>query len=162
MKIFNILKICLGFVIVFGLSACDNSPEAVAKRKSEQQELRNAIDSFNERNINNPITVGTTKSGNKISVSHVKYSCETCNPDYPDDHYIYFVDGTTSDNYTYRSGKIVRNKVEVVLNNNPTPEQVIAEGERLKKLEEDTERQTFEEAKETYEKLKSKYEQQVR
>ena len=44
------------------------------------------------------------------------------------------VDGTTSDNYEYRSGKTRKQKVEVFLNDKPTPEQVIAEAERLKNL----------------------------
>lgn len=136
----NVFKICLALVVTLGLTACDSSPEAVAERKLEQSEFRESIKNFNKQSIENPVVVGTTKSGNDISVVHVKYTCETCNAKYPDNHYIYFANGTTSDNYEYRSGKTTRNKVEVVLKENPTPEQVIAEGERIKKEIEDSER----------------------
>lgn len=140
MKSFNMFKICFALFAVLGLTACDNSPEAVVKREKEQSEIRDSIKQFNKQSIENPVLVGTTKSGNDISVIHVQYVCDSCNANYPDNHYIYFANGSTSDNYKYRSGKTTRNKVEVVLNENPTPEQVIAEGERIKKEIEDSER----------------------
>lgn len=45
------------------------------------------------------------------------YICDDCNGNYPQSHYVYMVDGTVSENYTYRSGKTSHLRTEVSLNN---------------------------------------------
>lgn len=123
-----------GILAIVSISGCEGTPEEIAQKQKEFDEKVAVINKFNEKSLENPVVVGATKNGKIVTVAHLQYPNYDCRTCYPYDHYVYMVDGTTSDNYEYRSGKTRKQKVEVFLNDKPTPEQVIAEAERLKNL----------------------------
>jgi hypothetical protein len=122
------ILVCLCAVLL--LSGCSDTPEEKAQYAKEKAERIVLIDSYNEKSLANPVVVGQTPSGAVVSRSHVKYVCDDCNGRYPDDHYIYMVNGVTSDNYEYRSGKTRTDKVDVVWNEEPLSAQEIEERAR--------------------------------
>lgn len=128
------LGVFAALAIVMSISGCEGTPEEIAQEQKKFDDKVAAIDKFNEESLKNPIVVGVTKNGNIVTRAHLKYPDYDCRNCYPDNHYVYMIDGNTSDNYEYRSGKTRKQKVEVFLNDKPTPEQVIAEAERLKNL----------------------------
>ena len=132
------------------LSACSESQESKDTESYEKAEIKKAVDVYNVKSLANPQVIGKTPSGGIVYRSHIKFICETCGGYYPEDHYVYMVNGSTSNNYSYRSGKTTTQKVEVVLNESPTPEQVIAEGERLRKSIEDAELEALAQLKAKY------------
>lgn len=122
-------------LVLLSLTGCSDTPEEKAQYAKEKAERVVNIDAYNEKSLANPVIVGQTPSGAIVFRSHIKYVCESCNGRFPDDHYIYMVNGVTSDNYEYRSGKTRTDKVDVVWNEAPLSEQEIAERAR-KELEE--------------------------
>lgn len=122
------ILVCLSAVLL--LAGCSDTPEEKAQYAKEKAERIVLIDSYNEKSLANPVVVGQTPSGAVVSRSHVKYVCDDCNGRYPDDHYIYMVNGVTSDNYEYRSGKTRQDKVDVVWNDEPLSAQEIEERAR--------------------------------
>lgn len=151
LKIPAILALTLSVAFIQG---CTRSPEAI-----EQDKLREkAAAERNKENIKNEFIVGTTLDGQQIKRINIEYICKESNCGYNNlTHYIYFVGNNTSDNHLIRVGKSTRNETDVVLGQNPTPKEVILEAERLKKAINETERQNFLRAKEIYEELKPKY-----
>lgn len=121
------------FLVVFSLTGCfSQTPEEKAQYAKEKAERVIVIDSYNEKSLANPVVVGQTPSGAVVSRSHLKYVCDECNGKYPNDHYIYMVNGVTSNNYEDRSGKSRKYKVDVVWNEDPLTEQEITEREQKK------------------------------
>jgi len=142
------ILVCLCAVLF--LAGCQRTPEEQVAFETKRAANVIRVDELNQKNLSNPITVGKTKNGQLVTLANVKFICETCDGNYPADHYVYMFDGTVSDNYTYRSGKASYQKTEVFLKYNPTPEQVIEEGERLRKSIEDTEKAELARLKEKY------------
>ena len=120
------------FVACF-LTGCNffETPEA------EAIILKNILESINSENqkaIENPNFIGKTPFGNDIYSANIKYVCPDCNPKYDyEKHTLYFIGNTITKNYKVRSGKFLNDKVEVFLGENPSPEEIIKEAERLKK-----------------------------
>lgn len=127
--------ILMSLLILVSLTGCSDTPEEKAQYAKEKAERIVNIDTYNENSLANPVVVGQTPSGAIVFRSHVKYVCEDCNGKYPDDHYIYMVNGVTSDNHEYRSGKTRKDKVDVVWNEEPLTDQEVSERAR-KELEE--------------------------
>lgn len=149
--------ILMSLLVLFSLTGCSDTPEEKAQYAKEKAERIVLIDSYNEKSLANPVVVGQTPSGAIVSRSHVKYVCDECNGRYPDDHYIYMVNGVTSDNYEYRSGKTRTDKVDVVWNEEPLSEQEIAD--RARKEREERERKKLKVANDLkeLERLKKEY-----
>lgn len=155
LKIPAILALTLSVAFIQG---CTQTPEEIAQDKAVLELKEKAIFKKNEENIKNEVIVGTTLDGQQLKRINIEYLCKKDDHcDYELTHYIYFVGNTTSDNHLIRVGKTTRNETDVVLGQNPTPKDVIIEAERLKKAINDTERQNFLRAKEIYEELKPKY-----
>jgi len=129
-------------VLVFALCAifiqgCQKTPEDIQKEIDKD----NLVTEQNKESIKQPVVMGTTVDGQEIKRIHFKYKCKTSDSCYSTvDHFVYYVGNSVSDNREVRIAKSVYNNVEVSLGTKPTPEQVIAEGERIKKEIEDSER----------------------
>ena len=156
-KVTIMKKILFACMAVLALSACSQTPEEKAASAKDRAERLVVIDSYNEKSLLNPTVVGKTPSGDVVSRSHIKFVCDSCNGYYHDDHYVYMVNGVTSDNYIFRSGKSRIEKVDVVWNDEPlTPEEI---AERERKAQEERKRIKDIEDKEKKElaRLKEKY-----
>jgi len=155
LKIPAILALTLSVAFIQG---CTKTPEQIALDKAFLESIEKDTFEKNQKNIKNEVIVGTTLDGQQIKRINIEYICkEDDNCNYRLTHFIYFVGNTTSDNHLTRIGKSTSNETNVILGKNPTPKDVIIEAERLKKAINDTERQNFLRAKEIYEELKPKY-----
>ena len=150
-------KVLFACMAVLALSACSQTPEEKIESDKAKAERLVAIDSYNEKSLMHPVIIGHTPSGNVVSRSHIKFVCSDCNGYYPDDHYVYMVNGVSSDNFTYRSGKKRIEQVQVVWNEEPLTEQEVAERDRKAQEErkrikaiEDTEKKELARLKEKY------------
>jgi hypothetical protein len=132
------ILVCLCAVLL--LTGCKRSPEEQVEFETKRAANVIKIDEFNQKSLDNPMIVGKTKTGKIVSLANVKFICETCDGRFPDNHYIYIVDGVTSDNYVYSSGKTRTAKVDVVWNDDTLTDQEIVQRDR-KEREENQERE---------------------
>lgn len=126
------------------------TPEAEALILKNRLE---SINSENKKSLENPILIGKTPFGDDIYAANIKYVCPNCNPKYDyEKHTLYFIGNTITKNYKVRSGKLLKDKVEVFLSENPSPEEIIKEAERLKKEIENQEEKEYLRLKEKFDK----------
>lgn len=112
-----------------------------------------SINSENKKSIENPTLIGTTPFGDDIYFANITYVCTGCNPKYySENHTLYFIGNTITKNYKVMAGKHMKNKVEVFLGENPSPEEIIKEAERLKKEIENQEEKEYLRLKEKFDK----------
>lgn len=123
----------MGFLTVFILLGCGQTPEEKIVFDKTRSDNVVRVSALNQKSLDNPVLVGRTKSGKTVTMATVGFICPTCDGGRPEEHYIYMVDGVTTNNYSYQSGKTTVHKTEVMLSDNPTAEEIIAEAERLKK-----------------------------
>lgn len=109
--------IVITLLIALSLSGCKRSPEEQLVFEKTRAENVIRVNALNQKSFEAPITVAKNKNGQVVTMVPTQYICETCDGRYPETHYVYMVDGTVSENYTYRSGKTSRLRTEVFLNN---------------------------------------------
>lgn len=107
----NIIFALISVSILAGCS--EPTPEDVAQKENEKRERIAAIEKYNQNSIDNPVFVGKTKNGDVITRAHVKY-CTLCNS--YESHYVYMVNGSTTDNYSEKIGKTTYKRVQANLN----------------------------------------------
>lgn len=107
--------ILISLLIIFSLTGCKRTvSEQVAFEKTRAENIIRVND-LNQKSFDAPVTIAKNKNGQVVTMATTLYICETCDGRYPDTHYVYMVDGTVSENYTYRSGKTSHNRTEVFL-----------------------------------------------
>lgn len=106
----------------------------------------------NQNNIDKSILIGKTPFGDNIYATTIKYVCNECKTARPKLHTLYFTSNVLTKNETVLEGKSYKNKVEVFLNENPSPEKIIKEEERLKKEIETQEEKEYLRLKEKFDK----------
>jgi hypothetical protein len=109
--------IVITLLIALSLSGCKRSPEEQIEFEKVRAENVIRVDALNQKSFDNPVPVAKTKNGQVVTMAKTLYICKDCDGRYPDTHYVYMVDGTVSENYTYRSGKTSHLRTEVSLNN---------------------------------------------
>lgn len=149
-------KIIFTLISVLALTACGpQTPEEIEKAKQAKIALDESVQVFNKNSLKNPVTIGETSDGSVVLLTHVKYICPTCTRDYDvKDHYVYSVNGVTSNNYIVASGKSYIPHVEVNIGKNATKEDILAAADKIR---EDMKRQEKEKY-ELYQQLKKEYE----
>lgn len=107
-------KIIFALFSLSVLAGCgDPTPEDVVQQETAKKERIAAIDAYNQNSIDNPVFVGKTKNGDVITRAHIKY-CTLCNS--YESHYVYMVNGSTTDNYNEKRGKTTYKQVQANLN----------------------------------------------
>lgn len=109
--------IVITLLIALSLSGCKRTPEEQLVFEKTRAENVIRVNALNQKSFEAPITVAKNKNGQVVTMVPTQYICETCDGRYPETHYVYMVDGTVSENYTYRSGKTSHLRTEVFLNN---------------------------------------------
>lgn len=105
-------KILFALISVSILAGCSEpTPEDITKQEDAKKERIAAIDAYNQNSINNPVFVGKTKDGDVITRAHIKY-CTLCNS--YESHYVYMVNGATTDNYSEKIGKTTYRRVQAI------------------------------------------------
>lgn len=109
--------IVITLLIALSLSGCKRTPEEQLVFEKTRAENVIRVNALNQKSFESPITVAKNKNGQVVTMAPTQYICETCDGRYPETHYVYMVDGTVSENYTYRSGKTSHLRTEVFLKN---------------------------------------------
>lgn len=127
-------KIILSALILSALAGCSKPESLTAEQRATLEKNRNTLNEQNQKSIDEAVFVGKTPFGEDIYAADIKYACSSCNPLYDVDHHtVYFVGNVITKNYEVKRGKSTIHKIEVTLKENPSPEDVIKEAERLKK-----------------------------
>lgn len=107
--------IVITLLVALSLSGCKRSPEEQIEFEKVRAENVIRVDALNQKSFDKPVTVAKTKNGQVVTMAKTLYICDDCDGRYPDKHYVYMVDDTVSENYTYRSGKTAQLRTEVHL-----------------------------------------------
>ncbi len=126
-------KIIFAMLAVLTLTACQYDREQeIAQEKKERDQLVQSINEYNANSFKNPVLVGETSDGSKVFRTHIKFLCDTCRYYDLKNHYIYNVNGVTSNNHTLNSGKYSIDTVDITINQDLTQEEILAAADKIR------------------------------